>query len=106
MSPADSNKLENFDFWEAERLFVMNASHAPIFDVVVSVQQPGGVAQECLARQVLEPTSEPLEFDPEGLFDPQEGQVSVFMSFRDLAGRTWKRYQSGELVETTSSDRP
>lgn len=83
---------------------IANFSDAPVFDVVVMAQAFNGKSAECWRATALEPTSEARIADTLMDFEPLDGPVHAWMTFRDLAGRTWKRYQSGELVETTFTD--
>ncbi len=85
-------------------LHVHNASGLPVFDVAI-VQEPTFTEGDVLLRRrVLMPSDEPeTRLDDEEM-PVQEASVELAeMSFRDAAGRWWKRTVDGELHRLTTA---
>lgn len=81
---------------------VGNYSAAPVFDIRAEAIENGTL--DALAdAPVLAPGKE-VTFEATST-DELHGPTAV-LYFRDLAGRSWKRYQTGMLVEVDEHQRP
>lgn len=103
---AEVSTTEHPDYVPGVGAFYANYSGRPVFEVRIEVlgEMTGkGLADLHLA--VLPPGDEADMIDL-GLADEHEEEARVVMSFRDLAGRRWKRFQDGLLQPLDEDWRP
>lgn len=99
--------------WNYERYYLRNASDIPVYDVVVLFRQ-GKHSLGTDSLDVLPPADEPVVREvpvhvrnEAHAAEAEHGQIiRPLVSFRDAAGRHWRRTAEGLLVRSTLQGEP